>query len=58
MKDMRDVRKGSFVSFFTRKDRLIRYLKCIGIGLPTWYVIGILSTFSNEFGRRWGSPKK
>lgn len=54
MKDMRDVRKGSFLSFFTRRERLIRYLKCIGIGLPTWYVIGILSTFSNEFGKALG----
>ncbi|WP_205686970.1 MFS transporter [Chitinophaga rhizosphaerae] len=54
MKDMTGVRKGSFLSFFTRKDRLVRYLKCIGIGLPTWYVIGILSTFSNEFGKALG----
>ncbi len=54
MKDMKDVRKGSFISFFTRKERLMRYLKCIGIGLPTWYVIGILSTFSNEFGKALG----
>ena len=54
MKEMSDVRKGSFISFFTRKERLIRYLKCIGIGLPTWYVIGILSTFSNEFGKALG----
>jgi MFS family permease len=54
MKDMAGVRKGSFLSFFTRKDRLARYLKCIGIGLPTWYVIGILSTFSNEFGKALG----
>ncbi|WP_341837869.1 MFS transporter [Chitinophaga pollutisoli] len=54
MKDMAHVRKGSFIQFFTRKDRLIRYLKCIGIGLPTWYVIGILSTFSNEFGKALG----
>lgn len=54
MKEMTDVRKGSFISFFTRKERFIRYLKCIGIGLPTWYVIGILSTFSNEFGKALG----
>ncbi|WP_298710156.1 MFS transporter [Chitinophaga sp.] len=54
MKDMANVRKGSFIQFFTKKDRLIRYLKCIGIGLPTWYVIGILSTFSNEFGKALG----
>lgn len=39
---------------FTNKDRLVRYLKCIGMGLPTWFVIGILATFSNEFGKALG----
>ena len=39
---------------FTNKDRLVRYLKCIGMGLPTWFVIGILATFSNEFGTALG----
>jgi hypothetical protein len=47
----KDIAKGEFLSFFRNSDRLRLYLKCIGIGLPTWYVIGILSTFSNEFGQ-------
>lgn len=51
MKQFDELKKGSLVSFFTNKDRLKLYLKCIGIGLPTWYVIGILTTFSNEFGK-------
>lgn len=50
MKAFDELKKGSLISFFTNKDRLKLYLKCIGIGLPTWYVIGILTTFSNEFG--------
>ncbi|GAB3992862.1 MFS transporter [Spirosoma daeguense] len=48
------VAKGDFLSFFTNADRFKRYLKCIGIGLPTWFVIGILATFANEFGRALG----
>ncbi len=48
------VSKGNFFAFFTDKRRLILYLKCIAIGLPTWFVIGILSTFSNEFGKALG----
>ncbi|GAB3694103.1 MFS transporter [Spirosoma flavus] len=48
------VSRGNFLSFFTNRNRLSRYLKCIGIGLPTWFVIGILATFSNEFGRALG----
>ncbi|EJL72733.1 MFS transporter [Chryseobacterium populi] len=43
------VPKGNFLSFFTHKDRLIRYLKCIAVGLPTWYCIGILAVLANQF---------
>jgi MFS family permease len=50
IKDNTAIEKGNFFSFFTNKNRLVKYLKCIAIGLPTWYVIGILTTFSNEFG--------
>ena len=52
------VKKGDFFSFFTNLNRLGRYLRCIGIGLPTWFVIGILATFSNEFGAALGSTAK
>ncbi|TWI17190.1 MFS transporter [Sphingobacterium siyangense] len=51
MKGFDGLQKGNIISFFTNKDRLKLYLKCIGIGLPTWYIIGILTTFSNEFGK-------
>ncbi len=54
VKHQKHVQKGNFFSLFTNKDRLIRYLKCIGMGLPTWFVIGILATFSNEFGKALG----
>ncbi len=52
--EQKHVNRGDFLSFFTNADRLSRYLKCIGIGLPTWFVIGILATFSNEFGKALG----
>jgi MFS family permease len=54
LKNQKHVQKGNFFALFTNKDRLFRYLKCIGIGLPTWFVIGILATFSNEFGKALG----
>ncbi|MHA4742521.1 MFS transporter [Dyadobacter sp. MSC1_007] len=54
IKDQKHVEKGNFFALFNNKDRLVRYLKCIGIGLPTWFVIGILATFSNEFGKALG----
>ena len=47
-----NVRKGDFFMFFRSGQRLKKYLVSIFIGLPTWYVIGILVTFSKEFGER------
>lgn len=46
----KSVSKGNFFMFFTNAGRLKKYLLCILIGLPTWYVIGILVSFSKEFG--------
>ncbi|WP_294234027.1 MFS transporter [uncultured Chryseobacterium sp.] len=50
----KSVSKGNFFSFFTNKDRLIRYLKCIAVGLPTWYCIGILAVLANQFAPEMG----
>lgn len=46
--------KGNFFSFFTNKNRLIKYLKCIAIGLPTWFCIGILAVMGNQFAPALG----
>ena len=48
------VQKGNFFMFFTNAKRFKKYLLAILIGLPTWYVIGILITFSKEFGEHFG----
>ena len=45
-----NVRRGDFFMFFTNKTRFRKYLMSILIGLATWYVIGVLVTFSDEFG--------
>ncbi len=45
---------GNFLMFFSDRDRFLRYLRGILIGLPVWYVIGILISFSDEFAKRWG----
>lgn len=44
-----NVSKGNFFLFFTQAERFRKYLLAILIGLPTWYVIGILVNFSNRF---------
>jgi MFS family permease len=43
-------------SIFTKRERLIRYLRCMGIALPTYLVIGIYATFGNEFAKALGVP--
>jgi MFS transporter, putative metabolite:H+ symporter len=48
------ISKGNFFMFFNNARRFKKYLLCILIGLPTWYVIGILVTFSKEFGEKMG----
>jgi len=45
-----NISKGNFFMLFSNGKRLRKYLTSILIGLPTWYVIGILITFSKEFG--------
>ncbi|ULQ53077.1 MFS transporter [Flavihumibacter fluvii] len=46
------IQKGNFLMFFNNADRFKRYMLSILIGLPTWYVIGILVSFSREFGQK------
>jgi putative MFS transporter len=48
-----DERRGDFLSLFN-KDRLFKYLRCIIIGIPLWFVVGILITLSPEFGKVLG----
>ncbi len=48
------ISKGNFLMLFSNGRRLRKYLSSILIGLPTWYVIGILITFSKEFGTSMG----
>lgn len=52
-KEIRDqnVAKGDLTMFFTSGKRFRKYLFAILIGLPTWYVIGILVNLSNRFAQ-------
>jgi putative MFS transporter len=52
------VEKGNFLMLFTNRNRFKRYLKSILIGLPTWFVIGVLVTFSNDFAIAFGIKEK
>ncbi|TWI84866.1 sugar phosphate permease [Lacibacter cauensis] len=43
------VSRGNFFMFFSSGNRFKKYVLAILIGLPTWYVIGILVNLSNRF---------
>lgn len=46
-----EVQRGNFFMLFNDWARFKKYLCCILIGLPLWYVVGVLVTFSPEFGK-------
>jgi MFS family permease len=49
------VAKGKFSMIFAKKERFLRYIYCLCIGLPLWYVVGILITQAPEFGKALGA---
>ncbi|HAD11131.1 MAG TPA: MFS transporter, partial [Saprospirales bacterium] len=54
VKENKLISRGNFLSLFTSRDRLIRFLRCIFIGTSTWFVIGVLVFFAPEFGKAKG----
>ncbi|SDW81610.1 Sugar phosphate permease [Hydrobacter penzbergensis] len=46
-----EVTRGNFFMLFNNGPRLKKYVCAILIGLPTWYVIGILVNQSDRFGK-------
>lgn len=49
-----EVQRGNILMLFNNKERFFRYLKCILVGLPIWFVVGVLITFSPELGQAMG----
>lgn len=50
------VSRGNFLMFFNHAARFRKYILAILIGLPTWYVIGILVNLSNRFANEIYGP--
>jgi MFS family permease len=48
------IQRGNFLILFNNKERVIKYITSIIIGMPIWFVVGILITFSPEFGKAMG----
>jgi MFS family permease len=50
----KQVKRGNILMLFNNKTRLLKYVTSIVIGMPIWFVTGILITFSPEFGQAMG----
>jgi putative MFS transporter len=55
MKDRSAIARGNFPALFSERKRFLRYLNSILIGVPIWFVVGILITFSPEFAKTLGT---
>lgn len=51
----KDVVKGNFFMLFSSRKRFFRYLNCILIAVPLWYVVGILVGIAPVFGKALGA---
>lgn len=45
----KNISRGNIFMFFNNAARFRKYMLAILIGLPTWYVIGVLVNYSNRF---------
>jgi len=59
-KDVRqqNISRGNLLMFFNNAQRFKKYILAILIGLPTWYVIGILVNYSNRFATAFYGDNK
>jgi putative MFS transporter len=52
----KDVKRGKFIALFTNFKRCRNYISCILVGVPVWYVAGVLLTLSPEIAKLMGLP--
>lgn len=43
-----EVKRGSFLQFLLVQKNFIKYIRCIFIGIPVWFTIGIIVTLATE----------
>lgn len=53
-----NIERGNFFRLFTNGKRFTKYLKTILVGLPTYFVVGLLLTIAPEFAREIGIADK
>ena len=50
------IHQGKISMLFTNRERFRRYMYCLLIGLPIWFVVGIFVTQAPEFGHVLAAP--
>jgi MFS family permease len=55
MQERTGVSRGNLMALFSDRKRFLRYLNSILIGVPIWFVVGVLITFSPEFAKALGT---
>jgi MFS family permease len=53
-----NIARGNFFMFFQNAKRFRKYILAILIGLPTWFVIGVLVNLSNRFASEFYGENK
>lgn len=53
----KNIAKGKLSMIFSNRERGLRYLYCLLIGLPIWFVVGIFVTQAPEFGKALGAKE-
>lgn len=55
LQSKKEVAKGNMLLLFSRKN-FLKYLSCILVGVPIWFVIGVLVNLSDRFAGALGAP--
>jgi MFS transporter, putative metabolite:H+ symporter len=55
MEEKSGMSRGNMLALFTDRKRFLRYLNSILIGVPIWFVVATLITFSPEFAKALGT---
>ena len=49
VKENKAIKRGNFFSFFSNKVLFMKYIRCVFMGIPIWYCMGILVFMANQF---------
>jgi MFS family permease len=54
VKENKAIKRGNFFSFFSNKALFMKYMRCVFMGIPIWYCMGILVFMANQFAPEMG----